>query len=114
MPNRFLSLDRLSQMIKEMERHSKKGAVFFLDIDDFKKVNDSLGHEVGDKLLTEAANRLNLAVRKTDTVGRLGGDEFIVLLQSITDTYDVISTAKNLLNIFKKPFKIGDKSLFLP
>jgi diguanylate cyclase (GGDEF)-like protein len=113
LPNRFLSLDRLSQMIKEMERHSKKGAVFFLDIDDFKKVNDSLGHEVGDKLLTEAANRLNLAVRKTDTVGRLGGDEFIVLLQSITDTYDVISTAKNLLNIFKKPFKIGDKKLVL-
>jgi len=113
LPNRFLSLDRLSQMIKEMERLSKKGAVFFLDIDDFKKVNDSLGHEIGDKLLTEAANRLNLAVRKTDTVGRLGGDEFIVLLQSITDTYDVISTAKNLLDIFKKPYKIGDKELVL-
>ena len=80
LPNRFLALDRLSQMINEAERNDEKTAVLFLDLDDFQKVNDSLGHEVGDKLLIEAGQRLTQSVRKEDTVGRLGGDEFIVLL----------------------------------
>ena len=113
LPNRFLSLDRLSQMIKEMERSGEKSAVLFLDIDDFKKVNDSLGHEAGDKLLIESANRLKLAVRKADTVGRLGGDEFIVLLQSLTDSYDAIDVAESLLKSFREPFKIDEGELIL-
>lgn len=82
LPNRFLALDRLSQHMNEARRKREKVALLFLDLDDFKKVNDSLGHETGDKLLIEAARRLLDVVRSGDTVGRLGGDEFIVLLSS--------------------------------
>ncbi|MDO6440538.1 bifunctional diguanylate cyclase/phosphodiesterase [Marinobacter sp. 2_MG-2023] len=113
LPNRFLCLDRLSQMIRDMERTSEKFAVLFLDIDDFKKVNDSLGHEVGDKLLIEAANRLNQAVRKSDTVGRLGGDEFIILLRSLTDYAETVTVVENLLKIFREPFGIDGRELVL-
>jgi diguanylate cyclase (GGDEF)-like protein len=113
LPNRFLSLDRLSQMLNEAERNSEKTAVLFLDLDDFKKVNDSLGHEVGDKLLIKAAHRLNLAVRKEDTVGRLGGDEFIVLLRALSDDHNAIDIAENLLNIFREPFSIDGRELVL-
>ena len=80
LPNRQLVLDRLKQLIYESERQTEKVAVIFIDLDDFKKINDSLGHNVGDQLLIEASNRLTSQLRKEDTVGRLGGDEFIVLL----------------------------------
>ncbi len=113
LPNRFLSLDRLSQILKEAERNAEKAAVFFLDFDDFKKVNDTLGHEVGDKMLVEAANRLNLAVRKEDTVGRLGGDEFIVLIRALSDDHDTLDIAENLLKVFRKPFQIDGRELIL-
>jgi diguanylate cyclase (GGDEF)-like protein/PAS domain S-box-containing protein len=113
LPNRFLSLDRLSQMLKEAERNHEKTAVLFLDLDDFKTVNDSLGHEAGDKLLIEAATRLNLAVRKQDTVGRIGGDEFIVLLRALTDNHNASDIAENLLAIFRAPFQINGRELIL-
>lgn len=113
LPNRFLSLDRLSQILKEAERNREKTAVLFLDLDDFKTVNDSLGHEAGDKLLIEAANRLNLAVRKEDTVGRIGGDEFIVLLRALTDNHNALDIAENLLAIFRAPFQIDGRELIL-
>ncbi|MCL1484614.1 MAG: EAL domain-containing protein [Marinobacter sp.] len=113
LPNRFLSLDRLWQMLKKAKRNADNVAVFFLDLDDFKKVNDSLGHEVGDKLLVEAANRLKLVVRESDTVGRLGGDEFIVLSQALTNGHDAIDIAENLLGIFREPFKIDGRELSL-
>jgi len=80
LPNRFLSLDRLGHAIREARRSGECVSVLFLDLDDFKKINDSLGHEVGDRVLVEAAARLRGAVRSGDTVGRLGGDEFVVLL----------------------------------
>ncbi|OEY68053.1 putative bifunctional diguanylate cyclase/phosphodiesterase [Marinobacter sp. X15-166B] len=113
LPNRFLSLDRLSQMLKEMERDGEQAAVLFLDIDDFKKVNDSLGHEVGDKLLVEAARRLKRAVRKSDTVGRLGGDEFIVLLRALKDINDLVDIAEGLLGLFREPFRFDGRELVL-
>lgn len=113
LPNRFLSLDRLSQMLNEAERNHEKTAVLFLDLDDFKKVNDSLGHEVGDKLLIEAANRLQRALRKEDTVGRLGGDEFIVLLRGLNDDNNTVNIAENLLGIFREPFRIDGRELIL-
>lgn len=113
LPNRFLSLDRLSQMLKEAQRNEEKAALLFLDLDDFKKVNDSLGHEVGDKLLVEAANKLTLALRKADTVGRLGGDEFIVLLRALADDNDAKEVAENLLRVFRDPFLIDGKELIL-
>jgi diguanylate cyclase (GGDEF)-like protein len=113
LPNRFLSLDRLSQMLQDAERNDAKTAVLFLDLDDFKKVNDSLGHEVGDKLLIEAANRLNIAVRKQDTVGRLGGDEFIVLLRTLSHDQDALDIAEHLLSVFREPFNIDGRELLL-
>ncbi len=113
LPNRFLALDRLSQMLNEGERNNEKTAILFLDLDDFKKVNDTLGHEVGDKLLIESANRLKQVVRKEDTVGRLGGDEFIVLLRGLNDEHDALSITENLLEVFREPFKIDGRELIL-
>ncbi len=113
LPNRFLALDRLTQMINEAKRSEEKTAVLFLDLDDFKKVNDSLGHEVGDKLLIESANRLTKTVRNADTVGRLGGDEFIVLLRGLTKEHNALNIAEHLLDIFREPFHIDGRELIL-
>ena len=113
LPNRFLSLDRLSQMINEGYRDETLVAILFLDLDDFKKVNDSLGHEVGDKLLIEAANRLRMSVRKGDTVGRLGGDEFIVLLGGLDTVNDVHPIVENIINSFRGAFRIDGREFML-
>jgi len=113
LPNRFLSLDRLSQILVEAERNDEKAAILFLDLDDFKKVNDSLGHEVGDEILVKSAHRLQQVLRKEDTVGRLGGDEFIILLKGLTDHQDALAVAENLLNLFRQPFKIDHRELIL-
>jgi diguanylate cyclase (GGDEF)-like protein/PAS domain S-box-containing protein len=113
LPNRFLSLDRLSQLISEAERNSELVAVLFLDLDDFKKINDTLGHDIGDKLLVEAAARLQNEIRSGDTVGRLGGDEFIVLLGGLTDASDASPVVENLLNRFRDSFRIDGRELVL-
>ena len=113
LPNRFLSLDRLSQILIEVQKNHEKAAVFFLDLDDFKKVNDSLGHEIGDKLLIEAAHRLQQTLKQNDTVGRLGGDEFIVLISSLNDENDALAIAERLLQAFRKPFKLVGRDLIL-
>jgi len=113
LPNRFLTLDRLSQMINEAQRNHEKAAILFLDLDDFKKVNDSLGHDIGDKLLIEAAHRLNKLVRKEDTVGRLGGDEFLILMRGLINENNALTISENLLQVFRKPFKIDDRELML-
>ena len=90
-----------------------KLAVLFLDLDDFKKVNDSLGHEVGDKLLIESAKRLQNVLRKEDTVGRLGGDEFIILLRDLNEHHNALSIAEVLLKTFREPFNIDGRELIL-
>ncbi len=113
LPNRFLALDRLQQLLKEAQRHQNKVAVIFLDLDDFKKVNDSLGHETGDKLLIEAAQRLLGVVRSEDTVGRLGGDEFIVLLGNIGKASDALPIIENLLKQLHDSFHIKGRDLIL-
>lgn len=113
LPNRFLSLDRLSQMLNEAKRSKDKVAVLFIDLDDFKKINDSLGHEVGDKLLIESAQRLNALIRSEDTVGRLGGDEFILLLRNINNSKDLQPIAESLLSKFRQPFYIDNRELIL-
>jgi diguanylate cyclase (GGDEF)-like protein/PAS domain S-box-containing protein len=109
LPNRALVLDRLNCMLIEAKRNEKHLAVLFLDLDDFKKINDSLGHIAGDNLLVQAALRLREAVREVDTVGRLGGDEFVVLLGNIKGTKDVHSIAEKLLNRFHDIFQLGDR-----
>jgi diguanylate cyclase (GGDEF)-like protein/PAS domain S-box-containing protein len=113
LPNRFLTLDRLSQIIKEAQRNKTKAAVIFLDLDDFKKINDSISHEVGDKLLIEAAKRLKNSVRIDDTVSRLGGDEFIILLGSLSTEKEVHPIAEKLLNCFRKAFLLDGRELIL-
>jgi diguanylate cyclase (GGDEF)-like protein/PAS domain S-box-containing protein len=113
LPNRFLSLDRLTQLINESHRTGNRVGVLFLDLDDFKKINDSLGHEAGDQLLIQAATRIRGAVRKGDTVGRLGGDEFIVLLGGLTDPSDARFMAESLLSRFRVPFLLEDRELIL-
>ena len=111
LPNRFLSLDRLAQLICEAERASDLIAVIFLDLDDFKKVNDTLGHDVGDTLLVEASHRLRHVVRTEDTVGRLGGDEFIIILSGLSNADDALPVVENLLNCFSTPFVIDGREL---
>jgi len=113
LPNRFLSLDRLSQLLSEAQRNNEKVAVLFLDLDDFKKINDTLGHETGDELLIEAAKRLYSVIRSGDTVGRLGGDEFIVLLGGLPNAADAQPIAENLLNRFRDAFRINGRELIL-
>ncbi|XOV77415.1 MAG: EAL domain-containing protein [Aestuariibacter sp.] len=113
LPNRFLALDRLQQLLKKAQRNDKKVAVLFLDLDNFKKVNDTLGHEWGDKILEETAKRLSGAVREADTVGRLGGDEFIILLGQVDDPTDIGVLAGHLVEHFQVPFCLDQRELTL-
>lgn len=113
LPNRFLVLDRLSQLIKEAHRSGTLVAVLFLDLDDFKKINDTLGHEAGDRLLIMAADRLSLPLRADDTIGRLGGDEFVVLLGGLSCPEDARPVAANILNQFRKAFTLEGRELLL-
>ena len=113
LPNRFLALDRLEQMINEARRKSEQVAVLFLDLDDFKKINDTLGHETGDQLLIKASKRLNAARRRGDTVGRLGGDEFLILLGGLANIADAQVIAENILEEFRKSFSHQGRELFL-
>jgi diguanylate cyclase (GGDEF)-like protein/PAS domain S-box-containing protein len=113
LPNRFLALDRLQQILIEAQRKNQEAAVLFLDLDDFKKVNDSLGHEIGDKLLIESSHRLQQVLRDEDTVGRLGGDEFIILLRGLTEPNDALAITEKLLKVFRDPFRINGRQLIL-
>ena len=113
LPNRFLSLDRLNIACNEAKRKQETIALLFLDLDDFKKINDSLGHETGDLLLIEAANRLRSVVRSVDTVGRLGGDEFIIILSSLKSAKEAHPIVENLLSQFRDLFIINNRELML-
>ncbi len=113
LPNRFLALDRLKQMILETKRSGNWIAVMFIDLDNFKKINDTLGHESGDTLLVQAAKRLSEAVRGGDTVGRLGGDEFIVLLSGLKEPSDAGSVAESLIELFRESFRLDGRELIL-
>jgi len=111
LPNRMLFNDRLGQAISLAERQSKQLAVMFVDLDHFKKINDSLGHGVGDKLLQSIAGRLLACVRRTDTISRLGGDEFVVLLSQVEHAEDAAFSARKILRSLTSPHSIDSKSL---
>jgi diguanylate cyclase (GGDEF)-like protein len=97
LPNRRLLLDRLRQTLAASVRSNRKRALLFVDLDDFKTLNDTLGHHIGDLLLQEVARRIIASIRETDTVARLGGDEFVVLLQDLSETpEDAAAQAKNV------------------
>ena len=113
LPNRRLFIDRLQQAMKEAHRSEKLVALLFLDLDHFKKVNDSMGHEAGDLLLKKAAQRLTNCLRESDTVARLGGDEFAFVMPSVNHLDDVIIVAKQIIKTISKPFLIQDTELFI-
>ncbi len=108
LPNKALFVDLLNHEIFEMEREGKGLAVLFLDIDQFKKVNDSLGHEAGDSLIRNMAVRLRSSLREFDTVARIGGDEFNILLPLITSPEDASKIAAHVMENLKQPFLIAD------
>jgi diguanylate cyclase len=111
LPNRALLTDRLAQAIALAQRHRKRVALMYLDLDNFKDINDSLGHSVGDQLLQSAAKRLEASVRHSDTVSRHGGDEFIVLLSEVEAAQDAARAAEKLIKTMAAPHLIGDHRL---
>jgi len=111
LPNRSLAIDRFEQLRALAERNNEHIAVIFIDLDDFKKINDTLGHEMGDKLLKNLADRLSDHLRQEDTVARLGGDEFIILLRSGEPTTFFESKAQEILSLIKGEFKIDNRKL---
>jgi diguanylate cyclase (GGDEF)-like protein len=108
LPNRTLILDRVEQMLVRSRRSKTPVAALFIDLDNFKSINDTLGHNVGDELLRAVAARLDGAVRNTDALGRLGGDEFIVISEEHTLSAGPELIAERLLEALKHPFKLGD------
>lgn len=109
LPNRRLFLDRLQQEVKKTQRASLSLALLFIDLDHFKEVNDTLGHQAGDEVLIEAASRIGNCVRDTDTVARLGGDEFTVILPELADIARVELVAQELIRTLAEPFFIKDQ-----
>ena len=111
LPNRLLLTERFSHAIGLAQRHSKQVGLLFLDLDNFKHINDSLGHAIGDQLLQSVANRLVASVRATDTVCRQGGDEFVILLDEIGQPQDAAHVAETLRTALDVPHLIGGHEL---
>lgn len=112
-PNRFLFKDRVENAISLAERNEKFISIMFIDLDNFKSVNDTMGHDGGDYLLKEVSNGLSKRIRKTDTVARFGGDEFIILLNNIDNHNDISKIADNIMRVFSKPFIINGQEVFI-
>ncbi|OAI05323.1 EAL and GGDEF domain-containing protein [Methylomonas methanica] len=113
LPNRRMFYDRLSQDIKKAHREHKRLALLFIDLDLFKEVNDTLGHDMGDELLQIAAHRILASVRETDTVARLGGDEFTVILSDVGDPANAERIAGNLLQKMTECFQLGNEIAYI-
>lgn len=112
LPNRTLLRDRIAQAISYSRRHGRLVAVLFIDLDRFKRINDSLGHAIGDRLLQGIAERLRQAVRDGDTVARLGGDEFAIALTDVADADDVAKLAHKLLRMINEPIGIDGREFY--
>jgi diguanylate cyclase (GGDEF)-like protein/PAS domain S-box-containing protein len=109
LPNRTLLLDHLELAIARSDRDRTGIALLFLDLDRFKSVNDTLGHDVGDELLIAVAGRINDMLRPADTVARIGGDEFVILCEDIVDEHHAVSIAQRILSLIEAtPFRLGD------
>jgi len=113
LPNRLLLIDRLSQGIYHARRQRRSLALLFVDLDEFKQINDSFGHEVGDEVLKQVAVRLQSALRSSDTVARLGGDEFNVVLTNLDDGDQAASAAEKLIREIRQPCTIGEEQFVL-
>jgi len=113
LPNRSMFNDRLEQEIKKSQRSKLPLALIFLDLDHFKEINDTQGHDSGDVLLVQAAQRITQCVRESDTVARLGGDEFTVILSELSSTHDVEAVCDKILDSLSKPFEIHDNRVYI-
>ena len=113
LPNRAVFNDRLRQAIAMAHRNREQLAVLFLDLDHFKQINDTLGHQVGDRVLLSVAQRLRSCVRGSDTVSRLGGDEFVILLSEVAHAQDAALCAEKILLAMSTPHRIDEHNLYL-
>ena len=113
LPNRALFMDRLQYAVIDADRRERLVGVMFLDVDRFKDVNDSLGHETGDQLLKAVAERLTVVVRKGDTVARLGGDEFTIILAGMAHVDDAAHVAQKVLEVFEQPFHVAQREFHM-
>ncbi len=105
--SRALVSNRVSYLVAQQSRHRGVGAVIFMDLDDFKRINDSLGHTAGDQVLREVASRIRAVVRPQDTVGRYGGDEFVVVLDRLETVADAVAVAERIVETLGAPIDIG-------
>jgi diguanylate cyclase (GGDEF)-like protein len=108
LPSRALLIDRIQHALDRHRRDGTQAAVLFLDLDDFKTVNDTLGHAAGDLVLTEIAARLNSCVRPCDTAARVGGDEFALLLDELESEEDAVTVAERIADSLSQPIAVGD------
>ena len=111
LPNRALIMDRIEQLLVRNRRNGTIGAALFIDLDDFKNVNDTLGHEAGDRLLVAVAARLTSTLRDADTIGRMGGDEFVVLIDGAALDVAPELVAERLLDVMRQPFELDGASM---
>ncbi|HWU77603.1 MAG TPA: GGDEF domain-containing protein [Rhodanobacter sp.] len=113
LPNRTLLLDRFTQAIAMAKRSEHRVAILFIDLDDFKQINDKLGHAIGDKVLQLVAQCLSSSVRDADTVSRHGGDEFLILLPDLSDPSDAVPFAEKVITALANPMRLGNHVLQL-
>lgn len=113
LPNRILFMDRLSQNINLAKRNNKKIAVVFIDLDHFKEINDSLGHHIGDKVLLEFSKRIKFKIRKSDSISRLGGDEFCIIINDIDNIDNLSHLITEGMSITKDPYIINNDELYV-
>ena len=113
LPNRLMGLERLHEEISRASRERVRFAVLFLDLDNFKIVNDTMGHQFGDSLLVEISQRLKSALRESDTLARLGGDEFLVILPKADTADEVEQVGRRLLNAIEKMIKLGSQEIYV-
>lgn len=113
LPNRLLFFDRLAQSMHKAQRDKSRFTLFYIDLDQFKQVNDCYGHVVGDEVLQAAAKRFQKTLRKEDTVARLGGDEFSLIIESTRNSSDISSVAAKLIRAFQKPMRIASQEFTL-
>ncbi len=113
LPNRPLFMDRLNQALARVKWHQRLVAVLFLDLDHFKRINDSLGHDMGDLLLKAVAERLSSCVRAGDTVARIGGDEFTIVLADVAQAEDVPKVGQKIIDTISRPFSLMGQEFFI-
>ena len=113
LPNRVLFRDRLTRALAHAQRKKNIAALMFLDLDHFKSINDSLGHDVGDQLLKDVADRLKSCLREEDTIARLGGDEFTIILEEISESENIANVAQKVIDMMSRSFSINGQEIFI-